>query len=35
MKRLAKASIIAKLMYLKKVPVDLKLINRLHETQKM
>lgn len=33
MKRLAKASIIAKLMFFKRVPVDMDLINRLYKKQ--
>jgi len=34
MKRLAKASIIAKFMYFKRIPIDLDLINKLYEKQK-
>lgn len=34
MKRLAKASIISKLMYFKRIPIDLALINRLYNKEK-
>lgn len=34
MKRLAKASIIAKFMYFRRVPVDIELINRLFDKER-